>query len=257
MNYLKSHHFNPGVVTRGYGGKSKVWPQVVNHNSDPLLVGDEAVLISQNTKVPVIAGSNRANNAEILVRNFNCNVIVSDDGLQHYALQRDIEIVVIDGMRRFGNKLCLPAGPLREPLSRLTSIDFMVTNGAAHKNEFSMQFVIDGIVSVKNENIKCDIATLRHQKIIAIAGIGNPERFFESLTSLGISFDAIAFPDHHSFQKKDFDHRHADIILMTEKDAVKCRGFADDRFYVAKGRGVVDDAFFKAVLQKLMRWLTQ
>ncbi len=252
---LQKQGFSPAVITRGYGGKNKVWPHYVDENSDPLLVGDEAVLIAKNTGVPVVAGPNRVADALLLLRRdksrlYECNIIISDDGLQHYALARDIEIAVIDSTRRFGNGFCLPAGPLREPKNRLKTVDFIVANGKANPGEFEMQFVIDDIINLNDNNKKLNLSELSHKKIMAVAGIGNPERFFESLRACTISFTTKIFPDHHAFSKNDFDCIHADIILMTEKDAIKCNSFADDRFCVVRGHAVIDEMLFQAVIAR-------
>lgn len=231
INELQKKGFQPGVILRGYRGKSKVWPLFVDKNSDPNLVGDEAVLIAKNTGVPVVVGQKRVDDARMIAS--RCNIILSDDGLQHYALQRDIEMVVVDGMRGLGNGFCLPAGPLREPASRLNSIDFIITNSDSNKNStnFTMQFILDKIVSIADETKTRTFSELKNKKIIAVAGIGNPDRFFQSLELHELIFTKKIFPDHYVFQKSDFDNMNADIILMTEKDAVKCRNFSDARFY--------------------------
>jgi tetraacyldisaccharide 4'-kinase len=247
---LQENGFHPGIITRGYGGKNKIWPQKITENSDPVLVGDEAVLLAKKTKVPVFAGPNRVSTALLLLQTNQCNVIVSDDGLQHYALARDIEIAVIDSMRRLGNGFCLPAGPLREPPKRLKAVDFVVSNGVALVGEYKMQFVIDEICSLQDKSI----LTNNHSylNIIAIAGIGNPERFFNSLRSLNIIFTSRIFPDHYPFQKTDFDFLNKDdIVIMTEKDAVKCAAFSDNRFYVARGHAELDPEFVLSVVSSL------
>lgn len=246
---LIKHGFRPGIITRGYGGKSKIWPQHVNKNSDPILVGDEAVLLAKNTKVPVIAGPNRCLSVAKLLKEFQCNVIVSDDGLQHYALSRDIEIAVMDQTRQLGNGFCLPAGPLREPKNRLKTVDFVVTNGG--KDPYAMDFVIDTIVNLLDETKTLDLNNLSDKRIIAIAGIGNPNRFFDSLKSLNIIFEKKIFPDHYYFKKEDIDIKDADIILMTEKDAVKCHNIADSRHFVVRGQVMVDENFLNQLMKRV------
>jgi tetraacyldisaccharide 4'-kinase len=251
VDVLKKQGFRPGIVLRGYRGKSKTWPQYVTSSSDPVLVGDEAVLLAAKTNVPVMAGPDRVTSAERLIADYYCNVIVSDDGLQHYRLARDIEIAVIDSSRRFGNGLCLPAGPLREPVSRLKTVDFIVSNGLAQAGEFEMQFVMDDIISIVDSRVINVDEINAHKKVLAIAGIGNPDRFFESLRSCNLQFETKIFPDHYQFEKKDFDVLDADVILMTEKDAIKCRDFADSRFYVAKGHAVQDVRLMPLIINKL------
>ncbi len=251
IDELKKHGFHPGIILRGYRGKSSTWPQYVTAKSDPILVGDEAVLLATKTNVPVMAGPNRVKSAEKLIADYHCDVIVSDDGLQHYALVRDIEIAVIDSSRRFGNGFCLPAGPLREPIFRLKSVDFIVANGKARAGEFSMQFVVDNIISVVDGSVMRVDEVRACKKIHAIAGIGNPQRFFESLRSLNLQFETTLFPDHYQFQKKDIESLQADIILMTEKDAIKCRDFEDSRLYVVAGHAVLDRRFLQIILEKI------
>ncbi|HLB56730.1 MAG TPA: tetraacyldisaccharide 4'-kinase [Coxiellaceae bacterium] len=264
VNELKENGFFPGVISRGYGGKSKKSPIFVDQNSDPNLVGDEAILIAKKTDVPVVVGANRVDDAKKLLE-MKCNVVISDDGLQHYALQRDIEIAVIDGTRGFGNGFCLPAGPLREPISRLRLVDFILINGNALMHiarlpkgvsltaATHIHFTIDDFVNIHNENKKLNLSELKNKKIIAVAGVGNPERFFNSLRTVGIVFSTKIFPDHHAFEKKDFESIADDIIIMTEKDAVKCNAFSDDRFYMARGHINVDDVFFQAVMRELKK----
>ena len=251
IDELNKHGFHPGIILRGYRGKSKTWPQYVDAKSDPILVGDEAVLLTTKTKVPVMAGPNRVTSAEKLIADYHCDVIVSDDGLQHYSLARDIEIAVIDSSRRFGNGFCLPAGPLREPISRLKTVDFIVANGKTNPGEFEMKFVISDVVSIVDGRVIRVDEIRKCKKIFAIAGIGNPERFFESLRSLNLLFETKIFPDHYQFQKKDFDVLDADVILMTEKDAIKCRDFADHRLYALTGQAEMDVRLLDLIITRL------
>lgn len=258
VNELKKRGFKPGIISRGYGGKSKVWPQSVNENSDPILVGDEAVLMAKKTGVPVVVGPKRFQDALKLLD--LCNVIISDDGLQHYALARDIEIAVIDGTRGLGNGFCLPAGPLRESKNRLKTVDFVVVNSmnsgvpqsralSQAKSEHTMHFVIDDIININSTE---KLSESQINKIIAIAGIGNPERFFNSLREKEIAFTSKIFPDHHYFKKTDFDFVLSnEIIMMTEKDAVKCAAFADARFYVVRGHAIVAEQLIELIVQRL------
>lgn len=200
--------------------------------------------------MPIVVGPKRFQDAQKLLE-LGCNVIVSDDGLQHYALARDIEIAVIDASRGLGNGFCLPAGPLREPKKRLDSVDFVIVNGSGSASDrvgvFTMRFVIDDIVSINN-GTACPTAGV----FVAIAGIGNPERFFNALREKEIVFTSKIFPDHHHFKKSDFDSvTQNEIILMTEKDAVKCAAFADSRFYVVRGHAEIDNPFIQLILERL------
>ena len=230
-NFLKQNGFNPGIVSRGYGGKASHWPQQVRTDSDPVMVGDEPVLIAKRTGCPVAASPDRCSAAAGLIEHKQCNIIISDDGLQHYALGRNIEIAVIDSIRRFGNKHCLPAGPLREPVSRLKSVDMIVSNGIPLKGEHQMEYTVNSLISVKNENIDCEITSLRNKKIHAVAGIGYPERFFNLLKKHGLKIIEHPFPDHHIFKPADIKFDDDLAVVMTEKDAVKCSKFADDNYW--------------------------
>lgn len=240
---LQAAGIRPGIITRGYRGRNTAWPCVVCAEDSPLLLGDEAVLLAQKTNVPVVAGPKRVEDALFLLEKYKVDVIISDDGLQHYALDRDLEIVLIDETRRFGNGFCLPAGPLREPQSRLKTVDIVVRNGV------EMKFVIDDIVSLQNSSQSLSVDA--NTTVIAIAGIGNPLRFFESLKEKGLCFDEKIFPDHYAFQKNDINKLTQDIIIMTEKDAVKCKDFADARCYVARGGAKVDDGILQNIIEKI------
>ena len=207
--------YTPGVVTRGYGGSFN-GVRRISATDDPLVVGDESVLLARRTGAPVAAGRDRPAAANLLVR-AGCNVIVSDDGLQHYALARDCEVVVIDGDRRFGNGWLLPAGPLREAPSRLKAADAIVVNGG--------RALLPGKTQA--------LSALAGASIHAVAGIGNPERFFNMLRSRGIDVIGHALPDHARLTAADIEFGDDKPVFMTEKDAVKCAAFAGERhFYV-------------------------
>jgi tetraacyldisaccharide 4'-kinase len=175
----------------------------------------------------------RARAVERLLQS-GCDVIVSDDGLQHRSMGRSIEIVLIDGKRRLGNRRCLPIGPLREPISRLKKVDYLVCNGAPLPGEIELKLITTGIYRVKDDT-PAAIELFVNKKIHAVAGIGNPERFFSTLVELNLSIIPHVFRDHYPYRRQDFDFLlPTDLVIMTEKDAVKCRAFADERFcYVA------------------------
>ncbi len=230
-SFLKEKGYRPGVVSRGYGGRVSKWPVRVQENSSPAEVGDEPVLLARRGTCPVMVGLNRASAAEALVREHDCNVVVSDDGLQHYALARDVEIAVIDGNRRFGNGHCLPAGPLREPIGRLRQVHARVTNGRPDIDEFGMEFAEICFRRVASPNVERPVNAFAGQRVRAIAGIGDPERFFEQLRRLEIEPLEHPFPDHHRFQPGDVRFEDQIAVIMTEKDAVKCEPFVDDRHW--------------------------
>lgn len=248
-NWLKAQDYRPGIVSRGYGGKPQRYPECVSVHSSPKQVGDEPLLIAKKTKCPVMVHPNRVMAANRLIEKFDCNIILSDDGLQHYSLFRDIEIIVIDGMRRFGNQYCLPAGPLREPLSRINHSDFIIVNGEKiNSKEYEMSLETNNIICVANPSQEKTLEEIKDQTIHAIAGIGNPNRYFSFLKNLGLKIIEHAFPDHYFYSFKDIDFGLDQLVLMTEKDAIKCQSFADHRHWCLPIT-IKPDAFFISSLQ--------
>jgi tetraacyldisaccharide 4'-kinase len=251
--FLKESGFKPGIISRGYGGQAESWPQWVTADSDAKNVGDEALLIAKQTGCPMAVGPLRVDAANLLLRQADCTVILSDDGLQHYALNRAIEIAVIDGERRFGNGYCLPAGPLREPIERLQSVDFVIVNGEkSEENEFSMQLAGDTLVNLvtgEQKSLREFIGVDCH----ALAGIGNPERFFKLLEAAGLTCITHGFPDHYPFQRDDIEFSDNKPVLMTEKDAVKCRAFAGKQHWYLPVKAVPEPVFSEQLLNLLKR----
>ena len=217
--------FRPGVVTRGYGGSSR-GARLVQSTDAPDAVGDEAVLLARRARAPIAIGRNRPAAAQLLI-DAGCNVILSDDGLQHYALARDCEIVVVDGDRRFGNGRLLPAGPLRETAARLKRADAVVINGgeAQRDGALHMRLLATGAVAMKYGTVK-PLRELSGQPVHAIAAIGNPQRFFAMLRAVGIGIIEHPLPDHAALTIEDISFPDDLAVLMTEKDAVKCREIA-------------------------------
>lgn len=248
VEWLSRSGYRPGVVSRGYGGKAEHWPQRVTADSDPRWVGDEPVLVAKRAKCPVAVAPNRSEAAALLLAE-GCDVIVADDGLQHYALAREVEIVVVDGTRRHGNGACLPAGPLREPVSRLDAVDLIVCNGEAAPGEFAMTLQGNAAFNMIDDRrrLLADFAGPVH----ALAGIGNPRRFFEHLRRAGLVFDERPLPDHHIFRTADLEFNDALPVLMTEKDAVKCTALADIRHWFVPVQAHLDPAFGPRLLQLL------
>lgn len=240
--YLRGRGFKPGIISRGYGGTASSWPQQVSPDSDPDAVGDEAVLLAAKTGCPMSVAPDRVAAVNALIAHSDCDVILSDDGLQHYALQRDIEIAVIDGERRFGSGFLMPAGPLREPVSRLQEVDLVVTNGPGNKQEHPMTMKQGDAHNLLDPNKVSALADFRAQTLHAVAGIGNPERFFRSLQQAGLQLQAHTFPDHYPFQPDDIRFGDGRAVIMTEKDAVKCRHFATENdWYVPVEARMSDD----------------
>ena len=221
-NFLKESGFTPGIISRGYMGKAKSWPQQVRPDSDPVIVGDEAVLISRQTGCPMAVGPDRVAAGQALLKYSSCDIIISDDGLQHYALQRLIEVIVIDGVRRFGNGLCLPAGPLREATNRADKADFLVTNGIPAQGEYAMRYSGKRLYSLTDPNNTLELSEFKNRTVHAVSAIGNTRRFYDYLRSQGLDVIEHSFPDHYMYVENDLDFDDELAILMTEKDAVKC-----------------------------------
>mgnify|MGYP000055758779 CR=1 FL=1 len=225
VKQLKALGKKPCVISRGYGGASSTWPQVVDEHADAVQVGDEPKLIHKRAACPVVVGPNRQQDIELLLKTYNCDVILSDDGLQHYALQRDLEIVVVDAQRKFGNGLCLPSGPLREGVSRLQQVDMVVLNGG-DDNQISFKLQPQFCLAINRLNVNNKLlADYENKTVHAIAGIGNPSRFFNMLHRFGIDVIAHEFSDHASYTRSDVVFNDDLPVLMTEKDAVKCETF--------------------------------
>lgn len=230
--------FRVGVVSRGYGGKSRSWPMLVMPDTDPSLAGDEPVMLVKQLGCPMAVAPKRIEAIRCLERNYDLDIIISDDGLQHFRMARDIEIVMIDGQRGLGNELCLPAGPLREPSERLRDVDFIVSNGPL-RHPLPLELTVEQMDlnvsvfrSVADPTQVLPETAFANRKAFAIAGIGNPQRFFDTLKELDIRVYAKKFADHKDYQEKDFLWADGTKpLLMTEKDAVKCRSFAQPNWW--------------------------
>ncbi len=249
---LKQLGYRPGVISRGYTGTANHIPQLVDTNSDPALVGDEALVLAARCGCPVAIGQNRPAAAGLLLAEPGCNVIISDDGLQHYALRRDIEIVVIDGERRYGNGYCLPAGPLREPLERLHQVDLLVVNGGGElqPQEYPMQCRGEQLINLLSGEHR-DLAEFNGRSCHAVAAIGNPSRFFRQLATAGLNCVNHGFPDHYAFTAADLQFNDQRLIIMTEKDAVKCRGIATAAYWYLPVSAELPPGFAQQLLSLL------
>lgn len=240
VEQLRHAGYAPGVISRGYGGTQT---GAVTSESDPLLYGDEPVLIAKRTGVPVWVNPDRVQAGQgLLNANPSCDVILSDDGLQHYRLHRDIEIIVVNARHSLGNQQLLPAGPLREPIRRFSQVNAIVNTCKSPLPDtvcvhtlppvFSMQLNMQGVYQL-NGTQKISLQDLKSKPVVAIAGIGHPERFFNFIKGLGLQCDYHAFKDHHAFTQADFEPFASKTILMTEKDAVKCKALAlSDAWYL-------------------------
>jgi tetraacyldisaccharide 4'-kinase len=247
---LKAHGWKPGIVSRGYGG-SALQPREATIASDPAEVGDEPMLLARRSGCPVwVAPDRRVACRALRDQHPECDVIVSDDGLQHYALRRDIEICVVDG-RGFGNGFLQPAGPLREPRSRLRSVDAVVTQGAPEAQGYKMALEGDKLVRFTDARDVRPAKSFAGQRVHAVAGIGDPKRFFLQLARLGIKVVPHPFADHHPFRAEDFAFGDSDPVVMTEKDAVKCKRIAQAHFWVFPVSATLDPAFERWLPEKL------
>jgi tetraacyldisaccharide 4'-kinase len=250
---LRHAGWNPGVVSRGYGRRFRGSCRVVA-DTPPSDGGDEPVLIARRTGVPVMVDADRVAAARAL-RAQGCDVIVADDGLQHYRLHRDIEIEVIDGARGYGNSRLLPAGPLREPPARARDCDFHVVNGGvglASPDRHGMQLRGSELVRLDGAR-RASLQALAGRRVHAVAGIGDPSRFFAMLRDAGIEPVEHAFEDHHAYRKQDLAFAESMPIVMTEKDAVKCAGFALTDAWMLPVSVQLDAAFLPALHATLAR----
>ncbi|MFD2190163.1 tetraacyldisaccharide 4'-kinase [Pistricoccus aurantiacus] len=257
--FLKERGWRPGILSRGYGGRSEVYPLLVTDTTAVEACGDEPAMLAAQTGVPVMVDPDRPRGARRLLEE-NCNILLSDDGLQHLALGRDIELVVVDGERGFGNRRCLPEGPLREPLSRLATVDALIVNGKLRvppsENYFTMALVPIRWRYLRDDSIRPVTPLPFAREVHAVAGIGNPARFFATLEALGLEPVVHGFADHHRYRPQDlrFDgtpDQSAMPIVMTAKDAVKCRGFADERYWALEIEAQPNQAFIDWLSRRL------
>jgi len=271
VKQLQAKGLSVGIISRGYGGKSKQWPLLVDEHSDATMVGDEPVLLAKQLGVPIAVSPLRIEAVALLEQNHDLDIIISDDGLQHYGLARDIEIVLVDAQRLCGNGLCLPAGPLREPKSRLDLVDFIVYNGQMDMNSEpekwqtkSHQMNLQPVCfhQVANPDNILDKHAFSGQRVSAIAGIGNPQRFFETLQDLDVEVQGQAFKDHHIYSQQDFaEYDESTPLLMTEKDAVKCQSLArangkqGENWWYLEVAPQADAILFERLLEKIQHHL--
>lgn len=258
---LEKKGYRPGIVSRGVGGEKILHPYWVDAHANPEFVGDEAVLLAKRTQCPMVVCIDRVAAVKELLNKTNCNIVISDDGLQHYRLDRDIEIVVVDGAREWGNGKLLPAGPLREPLKRLRHVDLVVINGqhTLRHPVFNMQDLeymnVNGstLFSIKNVE-QLDLQKCQRKKVHAVAGIGNPQRFFSLLRHHKLNVIEHVFPDHYLYQRDDIYFSDDLAVIMTEKDAVKCREFADQRHWYLPVRAEMSSGVEEKILNRLLNF---
>ncbi len=261
--FLRARGRTPGIVSRGYGGHTDT-PRRVFPDSNPLACGDEPILLARRSGCEVWVGADRvAASRALLAAGSACDVVLSDDGLQHYPLERDVEICVIDGERGLGNGWLLPAGPLRESPARIAGVDAIVINGSARHPSiahlpggaarFAMALEGREFRNLLNPGKTAGAELFRGKRVHAVAGIGNPQRFFSHLQALGLDFTAHPFPDHHPLVAADLAYSDSDAVVMTEKDAVKCKPFAAESHWELAVDAVPDPGLGELVLKKLTR----
>ena len=248
--FLKAKGWSPAIVSRGYKGSSET-PRAATLASEPAEVGDEPVVLARRSGCPVWVGADRlAVIAALRAANPGANVVILDDGLQHYRLRRDLEIAVLDG-RGTGNGFLLPAGPLREPAWRLRTVDAVVANGLSRMGDFSMVLVGDTLHRMTDARDRRPLKAFAGQTVHAVAGIGDPKRFFLQLGAAGIKVAPHPFPDHHAFRPRDLEFGDGLPVLMTEKDAVKLRHAAQPDWWVLPVTARLDAAFGNWLLRRL------
>ncbi|WP_392564435.1 tetraacyldisaccharide 4'-kinase [Orbus wheelerorum] len=254
VEQLLARGYRVGVVSRGYGGKSSSYPVIVTNDTPAHIVGDEPVLVYQRTGVPFAVAPKRSDAVKALLTRYPIDIIITDDGLQHYSLKRDIEIVVVDGKRDFGNGWYLPAGPMRESISRLNHIDYLIINGESNKaytNAYSMELVPNEAINLLTKERK-PISQLAN--ICAMAGIGDPNRFFTMLKKQHVDLvNTVSYMDHQSYSKEQLLKlaNPSQILLMTEKDAVKCEEFAQSNWWYLPINAVLPAQFIENLLDKI------
>jgi tetraacyldisaccharide 4'-kinase len=258
VEQLRDWGYTPGVISRGYGGHSPAYPLEVEAQTDAAVSGDEPLLMARRLRCPLVVAPDRLAAARFLLQRHKVDVLVADDGLQHYRLPRDLEICVVDGQRGLGNGALLPAGPLRESSARLREVGLVVVNGGQWRGEAQthadMRLRIVNAVSFNGEQRVLE--SFKGESVHAVAGIGHPERFFAQLRAFGLEVIAHPFPDHHRFSTADLDFADELPVLMTEKDAVKCAAFAQSRHWfvpVTASLHADDTAHVRKLCERLRR----
>lgn len=254
VDQLRKQGYRPGIVSRGAGGRRQLKPHQVRHDDAASQVGDEALLLKKRANCPIVLCVDRVMAVERLLSSTDCNVIVSDDGLQHYRMGRQVEIAIVDGERQFGNGYLMPAGPLREPVSRLDKVDLVVVNGGKG-GQHIMHLKPMQLVSLKTPEKQLALGALAGQSVHAVAGIGNPDRFFKALQKLGYQTIRHVFPDHYLYEQGDIQFGDSSPVVMTEKDAIKCFAFANDNhWYLQADAEMNSDECIQLIINKLRKF---
>ena len=253
---LHEKGYSVGVVSRGYGGKAQSYPLVVTHSTPVSESGDEPLLIASSCGCPVVVDPNRANAVRSLIELFSCDLILSDDGLQHYRMHRDVEVAVIDATRGLGNSFTLPAGPLREPHKRLDEVDMVVRNGGSNEmpdldksgKTSHVQLIPVGLRKFGSDRLITLDDWVDSMSVHAVAGIGHPERFAITLMDMGFKPELHAKNDHEALSIRDVQFSDKCAVIITEKDAVKYKDLAPDNLWVLEVRMPLSDEFVDKLL---------
>lgn len=249
IDLLRAHGWCPGVVSRGYGGSLRGVHRV-KVDDDPALTGDEPLLIAQRTGAPVVIGADRVAAGQALLAESGVDIVLADDGLQHYRLARDLEIAVVDGRRLLGNRRLIPAGPLREPPARLEEVDLVLVNGQRSPDQAGFDLVLGDARSLVVDGYS-KLSLFASQPVHAVAGIGDPQRFFDALSASGLTPIPHPFPDHHVFAAADLVFGDGLPVLMTEKDAVKCRPFAPPNSHAVPVTARLSSPAIAAIIERV------
>lgn len=272
--WLEEKGYRVAVLSRGYGASPPALPYLVESDCKPEQCGDEIAMMRQHLSGVIMIDPDRRRALDALELRDDCDIVISDDGLQHYRLRRDIEWVIIDGARGLGNGSCLPAGPLREPVARLQEVDQVLINGNWRAQHSKQQSGLDDVseklshfelqpntwVNVKSgEQLSLAEGLKRFggEDLQAIAGIGNPDRFFQTLNTMGLSFASRAFADHYPYQAEDLSAWQHKTLLMTEKDAVKCQSFTGEQWWYLHVAAVIPEAVKAVAWQQLQELLAR
>ncbi|MCF6767697.1 tetraacyldisaccharide 4'-kinase [Thiotrichales bacterium 19S11-10] len=253
---LKEKGYTPGIISRGYGRKTKE-DLVISEKHRATDVGDEPLMLYQFLQCPIAVAKKRLQALRLITKQYpNVDVIISDDGLQHYQLPRDVEIIVIDAKRKLGNELIFPAGPLREKKTRVKTVDFVIYNESDTSPidasyHYTMTLKPSGLINLKTKK-SYSPDYLSRQTIYAVAGIGNPSRFFYSLTNLGYQIIEKPFPDHYQYKIHDFAFKDDFPIIMTYKDAIKCESFDLDNLWYLSVKVEISEQFFDQLLLRII-----
>ncbi len=256
VQWLIEQGYRPGIVSRGYRSQNCSYPMVIDQQTPVTISGDEAALLAKRCPCPLVLDPNRVRGIKHLLNQFDCNIVLLDDGLQHYALTGTIRVTLVHQTYQFGNGLCLPAGPLREPTIALKRSNYVILNDTsqkqkAKKNEYRMHYQYSVLAKTQSPKNTQTIETLAQKKVYVAAGLGNPQAFIDFVKSYNEKATIHCFPDHYDYQSKDFEKMQDGIVVMTEKDAVKCKTFKQDNLWYLPIQGHLTTNFTRKLIQDI------